>query len=55
MQNGAVCSSELVAGGVNVFSCTQSDVFTNDHLVIMVNGILDDVCRFQRSFGWLHV
>ncbi|KAJ0772110.1 putative alpha/Beta hydrolase, lipase [Helianthus annuus] len=40
MQNGAVCSSEPLAGGVNVFSCTQSDVFTADHLVVMVNGIL---------------
>ncbi|MFS7984743.1 hypothetical protein Hanom_Chr11g00990121 [Helianthus anomalus] len=40
MQNGVVCSSEPVAGGVNVFSCTQSDVFTADHLVVMVNGVL---------------
>nr|GEV55079.1 putative lipase ROG1 isoform X1 [Tanacetum cinerariifolium] len=28
------------AGGVNVFSCAESDVSTADHLLVMVNGIL---------------
>ncbi|KAL8240927.1 hypothetical protein R6Q59_014282 [Mikania micrantha] len=37
---GDVCSSEPAAGGINVFSCTQSDVTSADHLIVMVNGIL---------------
>ncbi|KAI7748909.1 hypothetical protein M8C21_023546 [Ambrosia artemisiifolia] len=40
MQNGDVCSSEPSAGGINVFSCSQPDVSSADHLVVMVNGIL---------------
>ncbi|KAI3748960.1 hypothetical protein L6452_12430 [Arctium lappa] len=42
MINGDVCSStsEEVAGGEDVFRCTQSDVSSADHLVVMVNGIL---------------
>ncbi|PWA82902.1 alpha/Beta hydrolase fold protein [Artemisia annua] len=35
-----LCSLEPAAGGVNVFSCAESDVSTADHLVVMVNGIL---------------
>ncbi|KAK1421379.1 hypothetical protein QVD17_23671 [Tagetes erecta] len=34
------CSSESSAGGVNVYSCSQSDVSSVDHLIVMVNGIL---------------
>lgn len=41
MKNGDVCSSETTTGGgVNVFSCAQSEVSSVDHLVVMVNGIL---------------
>ncbi|KAI3704948.1 hypothetical protein L1987_75178 [Smallanthus sonchifolius] len=40
VENGGVCSSEPAAGGVNVFSCTHSDVSSSDHLIVMVNGIL---------------
>ncbi|KAI3808908.1 hypothetical protein L1987_24871 [Smallanthus sonchifolius] len=40
VENGDVCSSEPAAGGVNAFSCTQSDVSSADHLIVMVNGIL---------------
>ena len=39
VQNG-VCSSELVNGGSDVWSCKDSDSSSADHLVVMVNGIL---------------
>ncbi|CAN1241842.1 Putative lipase ROG1 [Linum perenne] len=38
--DNAVCSSELVNGSRDVWSCNDSDSSTADHLVIMVHGIL---------------
>lgn len=50
MENGDhVCSLEPAAGGVNVFSCAESDVSTADHLVVMVNGILGRLASYTFS------
>ncbi|KAL5541314.1 hypothetical protein UlMin_044574 [Ulmus minor] len=42
-----VCSSELVDGSRDVWSCKESDSASADHLVVMVNGILGSVADWK--------
>ncbi|KAL3834680.1 hypothetical protein ACJIZ3_009416 [Penstemon smallii] len=40
MENSVVCSAGTANGGEDVYSCTESEFSSADHLVVMVHGIL---------------
>lgn len=49
MKHNDICSLEAAADGKNILSSEESDVSSADHLVVMVNGILE---RLDTSLGY---